>query len=95
MSDRPQGRPNEMEPALIDLAWQKKSAGVTMTEASRDIPHVAAGRRTPRALSMAASRLVRKGILVRRGEWFSPDGNPSGAALRFRYWHIDHAPEGK
>ncbi len=90
---RPQGRPNEMEPALIDLAVQRQGEGVTMDEAGRALPHVATGRRTPRALSGAAARLIKKGILVRKPEWFRPAGNPTGAALRYRYWHVDHAPE--
>lgn len=91
---RPQGRPNEMEPALIDLARRCAEEGLTMTEANRLLPHVATGRRTTRALSMAAVRLVKKGILTRKEEWFRPDGNPTGAALRFRYWHTDYGPRG-
>lgn len=89
MSLRPQGRPNEMEPALLDLAQRCGEEGVTMDEASRLLPHVISGRRTPRALSGAALRLVAKGILVRRKEYFRPDGNPTGTALRYRYWHAE------
>lgn len=92
MMNRPQGRPNEMEPALIDLTRQVGSDGTTILEAVESIPHTASGRRTPRALSGAAMRLVDKGILVRRPEWFRPTGNPTGAALRYRYWHADHCP---
>lgn len=93
MNGRPQGRPNEMEPALIDLAFRCDGEGLTMDEAGRMLPHVANGRRTFRAMSSAAKRLVIKGILVRREEWFRPEGNPTGAALRYRYWHVEHAPE--
>ena len=85
----PRGRPNEMEPALIDLVRQRAGAGVTMDEAARLLPHVASGRRTPRAMSSAALRLLGKGILVRREEWFRPEGNPGGIAKRYRYWHVD------
>ena len=89
---RPRGRPNEMEPALIMLSLQMGQTGLTVAEAALAVPNVASGRMTPRALSAAAARLEKKGILVRRQEWFRPAGNPTGAALRYRYWHVDHAP---
>ena len=86
------GRPNEMEPALIDYLLAAGPAGATLNDAEVDIPHVANGNKTPRALSHAAMRLVAKGVLARRYEYFHPAGNPEGWARQHRYWHTSHAP---
>lgn len=85
------GRPNEMEPALIDYFLAAGIAGATLNDAEVEMPHMASGRRTPRALSHAAKRLVAKGVLVRKYEYFHPVGNPSGWARQYRYWHAEHA----
>jgi hypothetical protein len=86
---RPRGRPNELEPALIDLTQRCGSEGVTILEAAALLPHTSSGRRTTRALASAAQRLVDKGILRREQEWFRPEGNPEGVAVRYRYWRRD------
>lgn len=83
-------RPNEMEPALIDYLLAAGPAGATLNDAEVDIPHMK--RMTPRALSHAATRLVTKGVLVRRYEYFRPARNPEGVARQYRYWHVEHAP---
>ena len=83
-------RPNEMEPALIDYLLAAGSAGATLNDAEVDIPHMR--RMTTRALSHAATRLVEKGVLIRRYEYFRPSGNPEGYARQYRYWHVEHAP---
>jgi len=83
-------RPNEMEPALIDYLLAAGPAGATLNDAEVDIPNMR--RMTPRALSHAAKRLVGKGVLVRRYEYFRPNGTPFALARQYRYWHVEHAP---
>lgn len=84
-------RPNEMEPALIDYFLTAGIAGATLNDAEVEMPQMSSGRRTPRALSHAAKRLVAKGVLVRKYEFFHPTGNPEGWARQYRYWHAEHA----
>lgn len=80
---RPHGRPNEMEPALIAFAHDAGPGGFMLMDAARAIPAVATGRRTYRALTHAAGRLLKKGVLRTQ-----LDG------LFWRYWHTEEAPVG-
>lgn len=74
---RPHGRPNELEPALLVFAHDAGPRGFTLPEAALGIPAVASGRKTYRAMALAADRMVTKGILE-----VARDG---GRHPRFRY----------
>ncbi len=84
------GRPNELEPAMLDWSRRIGKHGTTVNEAAAAILSTAEGRRTPRALALACNRLVEKGILTRKIEHSSLTNGQ--VIRRFRYWHVESAP---